>query len=188
MLQAACIDMAKCPAPLKVAVNFSAIQFRGTDLVEAVKKALADSGLEASRLEIEITESTLMQRDSGTVRQLNELNALGVKIVLDDFGTGYSSLSYLHTYPIHCIKIDRSFVSSLGEKKSAAPIVKAITALASTLGMRTVGEGVETREQLEALNQLGCTEAQGYYFSPPRPAAEILPLSTASKAEPALAA
>jgi diguanylate cyclase (GGDEF)-like protein len=188
VLQAACIDMAKCPAPLKVAVNFSAIQFRGTDLVEAVKKALVTSGLEASRLEIEITESTLMQRDSGTVRQLHELNALGVKIVLDDFGTGYSSLSYLHTYPIHCIKIDRSFVSSLGEKKSAAPIVKAITALATTLGMRTVGEGVETREQLEALTELGCTEAQGYYFSPPRPAAEILPLSAAGKAEPALAA
>ena len=188
VLQTACADMAKCPAPLKVAVNFSAIQFRGVDLVEGVKNALAASGLEACRLEIEITESTLMQRDTSTVRQLHELNALGVKIVLDDFGTGYSSLSYLHTYPIDCIKIDRSFVSSLGEKQSAAPIVKAITALATTLGVRTVAEGVETLKQLEELTLLGCTEAQGYYFSQPKPAAEILPMPAVGKADQALAA
>jgi EAL domain-containing protein (putative c-di-GMP-specific phosphodiesterase class I) len=188
VLQTACADMAKCPAPLKVAVNFSAIQFRGANLVEAVKNALATSGLEPSRLEIEITESTLMQRDTSTVRQLHDLDALGVNIVLDDFGTGYSSLSYLHTYPIHALKIDRSFVGSLGEHHSAAPIVKAITALATTLGVRTVAEGVETRRQLEELIDLGCVEAQGYYFSRPKPAAEILPLASAGKAEQAKAA
>lgn len=116
-----------------------------------------------------------MQRDGTTERQLHDLDALGVNIVLDDFGTGYSSLSYLHTFPIHSIKIDRSFVSSLGEKQSAAPIVRAITGLASSLGMRTVAEGVETQQQLDELIRLGCTEAQGYYFRRPGSAMEILP-------------
>jgi predicted signal transduction protein with EAL and GGDEF domain len=175
VLQTACADMAKCPAPLRVAVNVSAVQFRTANLVEVVKDALESSGLDASRLEIEITESTLMQKDNATIKQLRELHALGVQIALDDFGTGFSSLSYLHSYPIHSIKIDRSFVSSLGEQQSAAPIVRAITTLASSLGMRTVAEGVETPEQLDQLTALGCTEAQGYHFSRPRPAAEILP-------------
>jgi EAL domain-containing protein (putative c-di-GMP-specific phosphodiesterase class I) len=143
--------------------------------VEVVKDALESSGLDAGRLEIEITESTLMQKDNTTIKQLRELHELGVQIALDDFGTGYSSLSYLHSYPIHSIKIDRSFVSSLGEQQSTAPIVRAITTLASSLGMRTVAEGVETPEQLDQLTALGCTEAQGYHFSRPKPAAEILP-------------
>src|SRR6202008_4871422 len=103
-----------------------------------VESALRSTGLDAGRLEIEITESTLMQKDSATVQHLHDLDALGVKLVLDDFGTGYSSLSYLNTFPIHCIKIDRSFVGALGQKQSAEPIVRAIVALATSLGMRPV--------------------------------------------------
>jgi diguanylate cyclase (GGDEF)-like protein len=189
VLQTACADMALCPAPLRVAVNVSAVQFKSANLMQVVRDSLESSGLDASRLEIEITESTLMQKDNITIKQLNELHALGVQLALDDFGTGYSSLSYLHSYPIHSIKIDRSFVSSLGEQQSAAPIVRAITTLASSLGMRTVAEGVETPEQLEQLAELGCTEAQGFHFSPPKPAAQILPrLADADKQGQALAA
>ena len=140
-----------------------------------MRNALAKSGLKASRLEIEITESTLMQNDSTTIGQLQELQALGVRIVLDDFGTGYSSLSYLQMYPISRIKIDRSFVKTLGHKHSATVIIRAITTLASSLGMATVAEGVETQQQFDELATLGCTEAQGYYFSPPKPGKEILP-------------
>jgi predicted signal transduction protein with EAL and GGDEF domain len=163
------------------------VQFRTGDLVAAVRSALTASGLNAGRLEIEITESTLMQRDSATVQQLHDLNALGVKLVLDDFGTGYSSLSYLHTFPIHCIKIDRSFVASLGENESAVPIVRAIVALASSLGMRTVAEGVETEQQLNELARLGCTEAQGFYFSRPGTAEHMLraPATRMAQAVPA---
>jgi diguanylate cyclase (GGDEF)-like protein len=175
VLQQACKEMAARSSHVKVAVNFSPIQFKNPDLVKIVKAALDDSGLEPHRLEVEITESTLMQKDSITIKLLEELRDLGVHISMDDFGTGYSSLSYLQTYPIHCIKIDRSFVSTLGKQGSAAAIVKAITTLAVCLGMSTIAEGVETQQQLEELEALGCDEAQGYYFSQPKPAAEILP-------------
>lgn len=175
VLRQACKDMASRPAHLKVAVNFSPIQFKDSQLVETVRAALAESGLAPSRLEVEITESTLMRRDSLTIKHLQELQALGVHISMDDFGTGYSSLSYLQSYPISSIKIDRSFVKTLGGDKSAAAIVRAITTLASSLGMSTIAEGVETKEQLAELLSLGCNEAQGYYFSKPMPAADILP-------------
>jgi EAL domain-containing protein (putative c-di-GMP-specific phosphodiesterase class I) len=140
------------------------------------------------RLEIEITESTLMQHDSTTIGQLQELQALGIRIVLDDFGTGYSSLSYLQMYPISRIKIDRSFVKTLGQKHSATVIIRAITTLASNLGMSTVAEGVETQQQLDELAVLGCTEAQGYFFSPPKPADEILPDKVSEDGRRSLAA
>jgi predicted signal transduction protein with EAL and GGDEF domain len=175
VLKTACADIAKCPQSIKVAVNVSPIQFQSDNLVQAVKDALTMSGLSPHRLEIEITESTLMRKDSMTMKQLAELQGLGIQIALDDFGTGYSSLSYLQTYPVQCIKIDGTFVNQLGPLQSAAPIIQAITTLASSLGMRTVAEGVESEEQLNLLRLLGCTEAQGYYFSPPRPASEILP-------------
>jgi diguanylate cyclase (GGDEF)-like protein len=175
VLTKACSDMAQRPGALKVAVNLSPVQFKNPALIEIVKNALAKSGLSPSRLEVEITESTLMQRDALTIKQLEQLRALGVKIAMDDFGTGYSSLSYLQHYPIDCIKIDRSFVGALGKQPSATAIVRAITTLASSLGMTTIAEGVETELQLETLTILGCTEVQGYFFSPPRPANEILP-------------
>ena len=175
VLRRACMDMATRAPHLKVAVNFSPVQFMDRQLVDVVKEAIAASGLAPERLEIEITETTLMRRDSLTITHLEELRALGVRILMDDFGTGYSSLSYLQTYPISCIKIDRSFVATLAEKESTRSIVKAITSLAQSLGMSTIAEGVETLTQLETLQRLGCDEAQGYYFSAPKPAADILP-------------
>ncbi len=188
VLDTACRDMAKRPSHLRVSVNVSPIQFRSADLVSTIKNALATSGLTPERLEIEITESTLMQRDSTTISQIMELHALGIRIVMDDFGTGYSSLSYLHTYPISAIKIDRSFVKALGEKKSAAAIIRAIITLASALGMSTVAEGVETSEQYEQLTSLGCTEVQGYYISPPKAGSEILPPVLPGRVDETLAA
>ncbi len=188
VLRRACADMAQRPGTLKVAVNFSPVQFKTPDLVATVKAALDDAGLDPQRLEVEITESTLMQKDGLTIRLLEELRALGVQIAMDDFGTGYSSLAYLQSYPINCIKIDRSFVMTLGHSNSAAAIIRAITTLATSLGMSTVAEGVETREQLMELGLLGCTEAQGFYFSPPKPAAEILPGAEADKPGESMAA
>ncbi len=175
VLRQACQDMAQRDTSISVAVNFSPIQFKDAGLVQMVENALQMSGLAPERLKVEITESTLMQRDSKTINHLKALKALGIQIAMDDFGTGYSSLSYLHTYPINCIKIDRSFVMCLGESEGAAAIIKAITSLATSLKMSTIAEGVETSAQLEALAGLGCTEAQGFYFSRPKPAGEILP-------------
>lgn len=188
VLRTACMEMANQPDNLKIAVNIAPSQFRDGTLVDTVRSALDASGLAPRRLEVEITESTLMQHDSTTIGQLQELQALGIRIVLDDFGTGYSSLSYLQMYPISRIKIDRSFVKTLGQKHSATVIIRAITTLASNLGMSTVAEGVETQQQLDELAVLGCTEAQGYYFSPPKPADEILPEKVVENGRTPLAA
>ncbi|NJO32570.1 MAG: EAL domain-containing protein [Rhodospirillales bacterium] len=188
VLKTACAEMAPRPAHLKIAVNFSAAQFRTIDLVDTVTLALTSSGLAPERLQIEITESTLMVKDSTTIEQLQKLQGIGIQIVMDDFGTGYSSLSYLQSYPISCIKIDRSFVSTLGQHQSAATIIRAITTLASSLGMATIAEGVETPAQLEELTQLGCTEAQGYHFGKPQPATEALPAIAAQAPADMLAA
>jgi diguanylate cyclase (GGDEF)-like protein len=175
VLQTACNDMSQRDGNARVAINLSPVQFRDTNLVDMVVSALDVSGLSPSRLEIEITESALLQDCQLTQRHLNELRKLGVHITMDDFGTGYSSLSYLMSYPIQSLKIDRSFVNGLGENANRAAIVKTITTLATSLGLSTTAEGVETEQQLELLRALGCTDAQGYYFSKPKPAAEILP-------------
>ena len=188
VLTKACADMADLSDDLKIAVNFSPAQFRSAELVDNVKRALAASSLAANRLQLEITETTLMQNDSATVDQLNNLRSIGIQIVIDDFGTGYSSLSYLQSYPISCIKIDRSFVRTLGGGRSAGPIIRAITTLASSLGMVTVAEGVETLAQLEEVGQLGCCEAQGFYFSEPKPIAEIVSAMATREKKDALAA
>ena len=175
ILEQACRDIASRPDHLTVAVNCSPVQFSRGNLIEAVSNALANSGLSAHRLELEITESMLMRDEKSITTQLAALRALGVKLSLDDFGTGYSSLSYLQSYPVDCIKIDRSFVSTLGQKRHAAPIIQAIVTLATQLGMSTVAEGVETQEHADTLAALGCTALQGYLFGRPGPAAEILP-------------
>lgn len=174
-LNTACAEMAARSNHLTVAVNFSPVQFRKSDVVAAVREALANSGLPASRLEVEITESTLMKKDARTIKVLQELRAMGVKIAMDDFGTGYSSLSYLQSYPVNTIKIDRSFVDALGKEKSALSIIRAIIALANSLEMSTTAEGVETRAQLMQLQALGCRRLQGFYFSRPGTADEVLP-------------
>ena len=174
VLTKACADMASLSDDLKIAVNFSPTQFRSAELVNDVQRALMASSLAAHRLQLEITESTLLQNDSATVEQLQKLRSIGIQIVIDDFGTGYSSLSYLQSYPISCIKIDRSFIRTLGGSRSAGPIIRAITTLASSLGMVTLAEGVETLAQLEEVALLGCSEAQGFYFSEAKSLADIV--------------
>jgi EAL domain-containing protein (putative c-di-GMP-specific phosphodiesterase class I) len=149
-----------------VAVNVSARQFSEPGLVRQVRQALETTGLEAHLLEIEITENSTMQKAEATVETLQQLKGLGVKISIDDFGTGYSSLSYLSRFPIDTLKIDRSFVSEI-KRSGEAPIIATVVALARTLGLATVAEGVETSEQLVAVRQEGCDRAQGYLFSHP---------------------
>ncbi len=175
VITTACHEMAPRVGSARIAINLSPVQFRDRRLVEIVANALAASGMPAARLEIEITESALLHDDQLTQDHLKALRDLGVHITMDDFGTGYSSLSYLMSYPIQTIKIDRSFVNGLGLQLSQTAIVKTITTLAASLGLSTIAEGVETEEQLRLLRELGCTEAQGYYFSKPLPAADILP-------------
>jgi EAL domain-containing protein (putative c-di-GMP-specific phosphodiesterase class I) len=135
--------------------------------------ALAASGLSASRLELEITEAVLIRDDEAALAILHELRALGVRIALDDFGTGYSSLSYLQRFPFDKIKIDRCFVTDIGEPEGSASIVAAVVNIAAARRMTTTAEGVETEQQRELLRALGCTQMQGYLFSAAKPATEI---------------
>jgi EAL domain-containing protein (putative c-di-GMP-specific phosphodiesterase class I) len=172
VLLQACKDVKALNPDITVAINCSAVQFARSDVSAAVERALIDTGLEPQRLEIEITETMLMKNDQRTLTQLEAIRRLGVRISLDDFGTGYSSLSYLHTYPVDCIKVDRSFVKTIGTERDAGPIIRAIVAMACELSLTTVAEGVETAEQLAFLQRYGCTAVQGYLFSPPRPAVE----------------
>ena len=173
VLRQACLDAATWPGDLKIAVNISPVQFKNHSPVQAVISALAQSDLPSSRLELEITETVLLQDDQMTLTKLHQLRDLGVRILMDDFGTGYSSLSYLRSFPFDKIKIDASFVSGLCKGDEGAGIVQAIVGLASNLGVTTTAEGVETEEQLEIVRREGCTEAQGYLFSHPMPAGEI---------------
>jgi diguanylate cyclase (GGDEF)-like protein len=173
VLSRACREAASWPCTAKVAVNLTAAQFKSRNLVALVALALRQSGLEAARLDLEITETVLLQETEETLAILHELRALGVGIVMDDFGTGYSSLSYLHKFPFDKVKIDRSFVADLGRRREATAITRAITGLCSQLDITTVAEGVETEAQLAALRAENCTEVQGYLFSPPVPASEI---------------
>jgi EAL domain-containing protein (putative c-di-GMP-specific phosphodiesterase class I) len=166
----------RLPGALKMAVNLSPSQFRSERLVPTVIHALAASGLAAERLELEITESVLLQDSAANIKLLHELRDLGVRICMDDFGTGYSSLSYLRSFPFDKIKIDRSFVSDLSADPDAGAIVKAVTGLGQSLGMTTTAEGVETSEQLELLRAEGCTEAQGYLISRPVRCEDLLDL------------
>jgi diguanylate cyclase (GGDEF)-like protein len=189
VLDRACRDAARWPGHLKVAVNCSPIQFKSGTLVDVTVAALERHGITPDRLEIEITETALMQRDEITQVQLTRLRDLGVRISMDDFGTGYSSLSYLQSYPISCIKIDRSFVSTLGTPQSSSSIIKAIVTLSQALGMHTIAEGVETQAQLDELTALGCTEAQGYHLGRPIPAARLpMLVEVATRPEPGLLA
>ena len=173
---------------VKVAVNLSPIQLMNENLVPVIVGALASSGLPAHRLEIEITESVLLQNTELTLATLHRLRELGVKISMDDFGTGYSSLSYLRSFPFDKIKIDRCFISGLADGEDARAIVRAIAGLARNLGIMTTAEGVETQQQLEQVRFLGCTEMQGYLFSPPRRLQDIARLLRPRVAKRALIA
>jgi diguanylate cyclase (GGDEF)-like protein len=152
---------------LPVSVNLSPRQFRQRDLVDILRRILTDTGQPARLLELEITESTLMHDIGETQAKLQEIAAMGVRLAIDDFGTGYSSLSYLKRFPVHKLKIDQSFVRDLKFNPEDAAIVKAIIGLAGSLGLDTLAEGVETREQLDILLGLGCERFQGYLFSRP---------------------
>jgi len=174
ILRRACSDAASWPEELSVAINLSPLQLRSRGLVRTVVHALAESGLPVGRLELEITESVLLQEEPESRANLAQLKNLGVAIAMDDFGTGYSSLSSLHRFSFDKIKIDRSFIADLSVGSGAIAIVRAVTSLANSLGIVVTAEGVETEEQLKRLRAEGCHEVQGYLFSPPRPASEIL--------------
>jgi predicted signal transduction protein with EAL and GGDEF domain len=157
---------------LPMSVNLSPRQFRQKGLVDTVRRMLTDTRQPARLLELEITETSLMYDVDDALDTLRELSSMGVRLAIDDFGIGYSSLNYLKRFPVHRLKIDRSFVSDLGADLSDAAIVSAIVSLARALDMETLAEGVETRAQVQALLSYGCTRFQGNYFSVPLPASE----------------
>jgi diguanylate cyclase (GGDEF)-like protein len=173
MLEKACKEAMCLPDKLRFAVNLSPMQFKRGNVVDMVSKVLAATGFPSSRLELEITESLLLEDSVRSSLALRELRALGARISLDDFGTGYSSLSYLRKFTVDKIKIDRSFVDEISKNPDHMAIVNAIVSLAHALGMTTTAEGVETEEQLNIIRSTGCDEAQGYLLSPPKSGAEI---------------
>ncbi len=184
VLKRACAEAAGWPGHIRLAVNVSPVQFRTKTLALRVATALRESGLSPDRLELEITEAVLIRDDDEALVILHQLRDLGVRIALDDFGTGYSSLSYLRRFPFDKIKIDRSFVSDIGDAEGSSMIVQAVVNMASACRMSTTAEGVETEMQREILRGLGCSEMQGYLFSPAVPASKLqqLLLSKASDA------
>jgi diguanylate cyclase (GGDEF)-like protein len=174
VIRTACATAAKWPAPLGIAVNLSVAQFGSQALVEVVVDALMTSGLAPHRLELEITESLLLEGDESTLAMLHQLRDLGVRIAMDDFGAGYSSLGYLQSFPFDKIKIDKSFVKGIASHRSSSlNIIRAVAALANGLGIVTTAEGVETDAQLEAVRAEGCTEMQGFLRSRPLHAADV---------------
>jgi diguanylate cyclase (GGDEF)-like protein/PAS domain S-box-containing protein len=181
MLQRACMDAAQWPDDVRVAVNLSPLQFRVGNLLSVVMDALKHSGLPARRLELEITETLLLEKSSQVLATLHALRSLGVRISMDDFGTGYSSLSYLRSFPFDKIKIDQSFVRDLGSNRDAQAIVRSIISLGMGLGVTITAEGVETEAEFSCLRDEGCHEGQGYLFSHARPNAEIVNLLKAQR-------
>jgi diguanylate cyclase (GGDEF)-like protein/PAS domain S-box-containing protein len=179
VLRQACAEAVTWPSDVKIAVNLSPNQFKSKTLLLTVVSALAAAGLSPRRLELEITESVLLQDSEATLALLLELRGLGVRISMDDFGTGYSSLSYLRKFPFDKIKIDQSFIRDMSDHDDSLAIVRAVVAMGSGLCIGTTAEGVETARQFDQLKLEGCTEVQGYLFSPPRPAAEVKELLAA---------
>lgn len=176
VLHEACREVARWPRPVKLSVNVSPLQFTRGNFVTSVAKVLADTGLPADRLMLELTESLFIQ-ESGAVRSaIDELKSFGIGFALDDFGTGYSALSYLRKFPIDAIKIDRSFIFGVPDDVEAMAIVQAIVALGRSLGIRLIAEGLETPDQIRVLQELGCQEGQGYGLGRPQPAQVIMGL------------
>jgi predicted signal transduction protein with EAL and GGDEF domain len=173
VLRQACAAAMDWPDEICVSVNLSPLQFSKGNLVSTIVSALASSGLPGSRLELEITESVLLEKSERNISILNQLRGLGIRISMDDFGTGYSSIGYLRSFPFDKIKIDQSFVRDLLVDEGSLAIVRAIAGLGVSFGIITTAEGVETEEQMRCLNLEGCTEVQGYFFSKPVPADEI---------------
>jgi len=169
VLRQACLDAKRWPDSVKVSVNVSAAQFRNPGLAQLVAEVLAQAALSPERLELEITESLLLRDIDGNLETLQKLKALGIRVAMDDFGTGYSSLGNLRSFPFDKIKIDRAFIGDLESNPDSLAIVKAVLGLGRSLGMATCAEGVESEEQLRRLRAEGCEEAQGYYYSTPKP-------------------
>ncbi|MDJ0932981.1 EAL domain-containing protein [Breoghania sp.] len=167
VLEEACREASRWPEEVKIAINLSPVQFRNNEVVEAVAHALGVSRIAPERVELEITESVLLQDSDANLQSLRDLKSLGIQIAMDDFGTGDSSLSYLQKFPFDKIKIDQSFVRTLSERPEANAIIRALTGLGRSLAIDTTAEGVETEEQLEHLRSEGCTQVQGYLFSCP---------------------
>jgi EAL domain-containing protein (putative c-di-GMP-specific phosphodiesterase class I) len=190
VLNRACAEAMRWPDDVRIAVNLSPSQFAGARVTEAVAKALRSSGLPPGRLELEITETVLLHDNAEMLAILHALEDLGVTISMDDFGTGYSSLSYLRKFPFKKVKIDKSFVQELGHNRHDTAIVHSTLDLCRRLGIRTTAEGVETEHQMGWLAAAGCTEAQGFLFSPALPASDVPALlqrfgRDASRATPA---
>jgi diguanylate cyclase (GGDEF)-like protein/PAS domain S-box-containing protein len=183
MLRRACMDAAGWPDDVRVAVNLSPLQFRVGNLLSLVMDTLKQTGLAATRLELEITETLLLEKSSQVLATLHALRSLGVRISMDDFGTGYSSLSYLRSFPFDKIKIDQSFVRDLGANRDAQAIVRSIISLGKGLGVTITAEGVETEAELSCLRNERCHEGQGFLFSRARPNAEIVSLLLAQRGE-----
>nr|WP_321461728.1 bifunctional diguanylate cyclase/phosphodiesterase [uncultured Cohaesibacter sp.] len=167
-LREACTTAAQWKQPLRVAVNLSPIQFKKVDLVQMVESILKETGLPASRLELEVTESLFIQSNQRTIETLKQLRGMGITVALDDFGTGYSSLSYLSSFPIDKIKIDRSFVQDLTNSHGNMAIISAMIGIGRSLNIEILAEGIEDKETLDMLRMAGCQEAQGYYLGRPR--------------------
>ncbi|QOZ26491.1 EAL domain-containing protein [Bradyrhizobium sp. CCBAU 51753] len=185
VLRTACIEAAAWPAHVRVAVNVSPVQFKSETLSLKVASALAESGLDPRRLELEITEAVLIADDDAALVTLGQLRALGVHIALDDFGTGYSSLQYLQRFPFDKIKIDRSFVKEVTRNSGSASIIRAVVSIAADRNMITTAEGVETDQQRDTVQMLGCTQMQGYLFSRPVPARDVRTLLATDSVEAA---
>jgi len=174
VMRKACQACAGWPDGVRVAVNLSSVQFERDDVVAVVAEALSISGLDPSRLELEITETLLLKDSAPVLETLERLKAMGVRLSLDDFGTGYSSLSYLHKFPIDKVKIDRSFVRPITTDRKAAKLLRGVTRLGAELGLAVVVEGVETHEQLKMIDAAGVvTEIQGFILSPAVPDAQV---------------
>jgi diguanylate cyclase (GGDEF)-like protein/PAS domain S-box-containing protein len=188
VLKAACNEAVDWPEHIKVAVNLSPAQLNSRSLVSMVTSTLEETGMPPHRLQLEITETVLLQNTFTTLATLHELRKMGVQIALDDFGTGYSSLSYLRSFPFDKIKIDRSFIQDLSNGAEPLAIVNAVAGLAKCLNMTSTAEGVETQQQMDVLQSIGCTEMQGYLFSRARPASEIRQFFVQGKVEKAGAA
>jgi diguanylate cyclase (GGDEF)-like protein/PAS domain S-box-containing protein len=176
MLRRSCTDAAQWPDDVRVAVNLSPAQFRTSNLLSIVMDTLKQSGLSPRRLELEITETLLLEKSSQVLASLHALRALGVRISMDDFGTGYSSLSYLRSFPFDKIKVDQSFVRGLDSNRDAQAIIRSIASLGKGLGVTITAEGVETEAELSCLRAEGCHEGQGFLFSRARPNVEIVEL------------
>ena len=173
ILQRACADAASWPAHVKIAVNISAVQFTRGNLFDVILCTLVESGLAPERLELEITETSLLENQEAHLTTIRQLKNLGISMALDDFGTGYSSLTYLTNFPFDKIKIDRTFAQGVLNRRDCAAVVSSVLALAHGLGTITTVEGIETEEQFEYMRNAGVNLAQGYLFGRPVPIAQF---------------